>query len=94
LAKKNSGCLVTPPLFLKSIEPPPSFDADFHAMRVQVSIHSHPTTATWCRYALRQKLLPCIEATYGAGAHRNLASLAVASDALHDEVGQVDEALR
>jgi len=36
------------------------------------------------RFALRQRLLPAIAECYGEGAHRNLASLAKASDALHD----------
>lgn len=51
-----------------------------------MSINRYELSYNHYRFALRQRLLPCIEATYGDGAHRNLASLAIASDALHDEV--------
>ena len=62
------------------------FGRKCRAIRMQAYSWLVFSLAIHYRYALRQKLLPCIEATYGDGAHRNLASLAVASDALHDEV--------
>jgi len=55
-----------------------------HTFGVPYFLDSTPSWST--RFALRRKLLPVIRDTYGEGAHRNLASLAQSSDALHDEI--------